>query len=138
MSSVIPWLTSGIVEVLLPSGSRIKGVLPSMRALQRRDLLEPALYPAATHFGDSEWVGDDPDRKRAVQAVLDRLVAAFPRQTRPPDSDVWTDVRLSGDDVTALPDRDRDLLEDIVLRLRTTDEVTTLSEQLLASDGEAT
>lgn len=135
--SVSAWLNSGITEVLLPSGNRIRGVLPSMRALQRRSLLDPTLTDAATHFGDTEWVGDDPARQQATQAVLDRLVAVFPRQSCAADSDAWTDVALTAEDVAGLPDRDRDVLEDIVLRLRTPAQVTTASEQLLATDEEA-
>ena len=129
------WQTAGIREVLLPSGWRVKGVLPSAQSLARRDKLPSHLFEAAAHLGDREWSKEPEHRALLVEFIM-LLMTSFPRETMAPDSDTWAPATMTPEDVATMEDLDVDLLEDLVLRLKTPDQVTAASEEIIRRKAE--
>lgn len=128
------WLTSGIVEVLLPSGWRVRGVLPMLRTLARMDLITPALLEVATRGLDREWLKEaaqDPERRAAIRGYMDALVSSFPREALPAGGSEWLPVTLTPADMATIDQRDLDLLEDVALRIVTPAEASRRAAILL-------
>ena len=125
------WTTAGLVEVTLPSGYRVKGVLPMLHTLLRADLLPTHLLEVALRGADPKWLAEsttDEDRAAKVREYMDVMIASFPRYVQAPDSEEWEPVTVKPENLPDMPQDDVDALEDIVFRLRT-------PEQLNAGEG---
>lgn len=130
---------AGLVEVDLPSGIRIRGVLPGIPELARHGLIPQDLRAAALHFADPAWMraeGESPEEAAKRQLEWRRLVrlqvARFPQ-----DIDVageWKPLGLTLEqriERIGTPEHpgtmdtlDVDVLEDLVLRYRTADQIS--------------
>lgn len=130
--------SGGLTEVTLPSGARVRGHLPTLGTLLRRDLLPRNLLATALKAADPTWLtaarAVDPEGAAAdARAYLAILVAAFPRQRWVgPGEDDWTAWRITPEALTddSLDELDVDVLENVVLRLVTPEEATAASREL--------
>jgi hypothetical protein len=133
------WQHSGVVEVLLPSGYRVRGVLPTLRDLARRDLLSGALLEVATRGADPAWISEEgktEEREAMRRAFTDELMAAFPREACKAGTDDWEPAVLTSADIENLSDHDQEMLERIVLRTLSVDDATRTSAVMLYGDPE--
>lgn len=137
----------GLTEVLLPSGARVRGHLPTLGTLLRRDLLPRDLVAVAMKAANPAWLqvarAVDPEEGAAAARYLAVLTAAFPRERWVgPDEDGWEPWRLTPADLVAdaVDESDVDAMENLVLRLMTPDELTLTSREILgittSDDGE--
>lgn len=131
-----------LTEVLLPTGARVRGHLPTLGTLLRRDLLPRDLLDVALKAADPAWLtvarAFDPDEERAkARAYLNVIVAAFPRQRCEPDGE-WAPWTLTPDNLTddSVDELEIDALENLVLRLITPAELTAASRALLGMSAE--
>jgi hypothetical protein len=121
---------------MLPSGTWVRGKLPTVGTLLRRGLLPRELVAVAARAADPGWlttarIMSDEDKDRAAE-FLALLVAAFPRERW--DGGAWVPVDL--DDIA---EEDIDRLETVALRVMTPGEVTADSRRRLGlpdDDGE--
>lgn len=123
--------TAGLTAVLLPSGYRVRGVVPSFQELARAGLLDIRVLAAAARLADAEWLkaSTDDAKEDNLRAVIDAKVAAFPRQALDPGSDTWQPVHLTVDDLPNIDQRDRDRLEELVMRVFTAEQITAAVER---------
>ena len=139
MSVVDELKQAGYREVVLPSGFRVRGVMPADRDLVRLRLV-PGDLQAAVLAGDAKAESGSPlsDEERAARVEIQRIAAAaFIRAVWDAESEAWVPCRLTADDLNSggMDPADVDALEDIVLYRRTPAEVTL---QALRSKGEET
>lgn len=134
-------------EVLLPTGARVRGHLPTLGTLLRRDLLPRHLLSVALKAANPAWLTAsralDEDTGRQAQEYLAVLVAAFPRERAEVGSDEWRPWTLTPESLTddSVDELEIDALENVVLRLVSPDELTAASRALLGmpeEPGEAT
>lgn len=123
--------TAGYTTVLLPSGYRVRGIVPSLAILAERDLLTREVVSAAASLAaikHREQI-DDPRTEQDLRVWVDALVMGFAHEAQDPGADEetgeWKPVRLTS--VAGLDQRDRMLLESLVLHQMTADEVTAAS-----------
>lgn len=115
-------------------------MLPTLSSLVRRGLLTPRLL-AAVAAAEDEGTSDeavaeqsvDPEKAKRNFDYLAVRVAAFVGEIRGPDSDEWEPITLAPEEVDVLPPDDQDLLEELVQRHLTPEQVTAIS---LAQSGE--
>lgn len=131
-----------LTEVLLPTGASVRGHLPTLGTLIRRDLLPRDLLDTALRAADPAWLtvarALDPDDGAAkARAYLGVLVAAFPRQRCEPDGE-WMPWRLTPENLTddSVDELEIDALENLVLRLITPAELTAASRALLGMSAD--
>jgi hypothetical protein len=120
------WQTAGLVEVGLPSGYRVRGVLPMLHTLTRADLLPTHLLEVALKGADPKWLAEadkDEGRAKRTREYMDVLIASFPREVQAPGTDEWEPVSLTPADFATMDQADIDALEDLVFRLRTPEQV---------------
>ena len=121
------WTKAGLTDAIpLPSGWRVRGVLPMLHTLIRRDLLPSHLLEVALRGADPKWLAEDePEGKRSDDSAdyIDALVAAFPRMVQAPDSDEWVPVALEAADLATMDQRDVDVMAGLVLRLKTPQDI---------------
>jgi hypothetical protein len=108
-----------------------------LRTLAQRDLLTPRIVEVALRLADPKWLADLPaddaetrrERQAQTREYIDALIATFIREQRAPDSDAWEPLDVDPADIAtgAIDEADLDALEDLVLRLRTADEITAAS-----------
>ncbi len=125
-------IAHGAVECLLPSGWRVRVVLPSLRHLVRHGILPTHLHEAALKGADPAWLSEPEhreERQARVGEYVSFLVAHSLRESCAPDGE-WRAESLTAADVLGMDELDLDLLEDLVLRERTADEVTARSRIL--------
>jgi hypothetical protein len=126
-----------LTELLLPSGARVRGHLPTLGTLLRRKLLPTDLLAIALKAANPAWLtaarAFDPEDGAQAQAYLAVLVAAFPRERCEPGSDAWQPWRITPDDLVndAVDELDIDALENVVLRIISPEECTAASRSLL-------
>jgi hypothetical protein len=131
-----------LTEVTLPSGARVRGHLPTLGTLLRRDLLPRDLLAIALKAANPAWLTAtralDPKDGAQAQAYLAVLVAAFPRERCEAGSDDWRPWRITPDDLVndAVDELDIDALENLVLRLVSPDELTAASRSILGLPDE--
>lgn len=119
-------LDRSLVEVTLPSGARVRGVLPTLGTLLRHELLPDDLLTAALKTADPSWlaaaraVGGE-ERNGAIR-YLAVLVAAFPREEFVDGA--WQPVTVTAEDILAgrLDEADVDAMENLCLRIATPDQ----------------
>lgn len=121
---------AGLVTVLLPSGYRLRGAIPSLAELAYRGLIDGRIQAAVARLASDKWLaGSKPaEQDERIQVYVDALVAGFPREALDPGGDPeagpWLPTSLVVEDLWKLDSRDRDRLEDLVMRVLTADEIT--------------
>lgn len=125
---------AGLTAVLLPSGFHVRGVIPGLDLLATRGLLDGRVLASVIKLADPKWLAQaEPiDQERDLRAYVDALVAGFPVDAQDPVSGEWEPVRLTVEGLVGLDQRDRVLLEDLVMRIRTVDEVSAIAESVIA------
>jgi hypothetical protein len=137
------WLTSGLFEVELPSGWRVRGRLPTAHDLATRGLLPDRLLEAALRGADPKWLlGEDltaeqrQERYRRRVEYLRFLVARSIREVcqdgewRPVEFEALVDALGNAERPPTIDDLDVDALEDVVLRIRTPQQVTDVARAI--------
>lgn len=130
-----------LTEVMLPTGARVRGHLPTLGTLLRRDLLPTELLGVALKSADPAWLtiarAFDPEEGQKARAYLGVLVAAFPRQRCEPDGE-WRPWTLTAANITddSVDELELDALENLVLRLVSPEELTAASRTLLGMDAD--
>lgn len=125
-----------LTEVLLPTGASVRGHLPTLGTLLRRDLLPRDLLAVALKSADPAWLtvarAFDPEEGAKARAYLNVLVAAFPRQRCEPDG-AWQPWTLTAANLTddSVDELELDALENLVLRIVSPEELTAASRALL-------
>lgn len=97
-----------------------------LHTLARADLLPTHLAEVALRGADPKWLAEPEHREeRAAKAreYMDVLIAAFPRQVCAPGSEEWAPVTMTTADIATMHQGDVDALEDLVLRIRTPEQV---------------
>lgn len=125
------------MDVTLPSGLRLRGLLPTLNTLARRGLLTSDLYDAVLQAeAKPEWLvsapsdGADAETKRRLWFALS---AAFPRERWEAGVWVpWTLTTLEFEDLVV--EEDKDALLALVMRAQTADEITQESLEILGSE----
>lgn len=122
--------SAGLTEVLLPSGFRVRGVIPGLTVLAQRGLLDDRVAAAAQRLADKAWLKDaEPSAfERDLRTYVDALVAGFAREALDPGAAEWAPTNLGVADLPNIDQRDRDLLEELVMHRKTADEVTALAQ----------
>ena len=125
---------AGLTTVLLPSGYRGRGVVPGLGILAERGLLDIRVRQAALRLAKPEWLAEpEAAQERDLRAYVDALVAGFPREAQDPGpGGDWKPVVLGIPDLDRIDQRDRGLLESLVMHVLTADEVTARAEAALA------
>lgn len=143
--------TAGFVEVTLPDAGRVRGNRPTLADLARQDLLPDSLRLVALHYADPSWfldTNEDADTlaQRAAQRVAATrlLVARFITHTWDDDAQAWVAYdRPMAERMALLPGPDSpggmsaldyDLLEDVVLGIRSGDEASAVTARILAGE----
>lgn len=125
----------GYTEVLLASGDRVRGVLPTPNELARLGLLPEHLARVAYALGDPKYLTteqQEPDFRERLAAYLLNLASSFPRERWDEAVDAWVPYRMTPEDVERIGDANvRDQLEDLVLRVATAREVSARSALIL-------
>lgn len=125
-----------LTEVMLPTGASVRGHLPTLGTLLRRDLLPRDLLDVALKAADPAWLtiarAFDPDEGKKARAYLGVLVAAFPRQRCEPGGE-WAPWTLTAESMTddSVDELELDALENLVLRIVSPEELTAASRALL-------
>jgi hypothetical protein len=140
--------TAGYVEVDLPDAGKVRGVRPTLPDLIRQGLLPDNLRTVALHFADPSWFVSDDDTPPDVLAQRSRehvetvhlLVARFITHTWDDDAGTWQPYdRPIEERLALLPSPtspggmsalDYDLLEDVVLGIRTGAEASGVTERI--------
>ena len=128
---------AGLTDVLLPSGYRVRGVIPDLYRLAQLGLLDGRVLAAATRLADEAWLDTSTpaEQERDIRAYVDAMIAAAAREALDPGADPatgeWKPTGLTAANLDGLDPRDRALLEDLVLHVRTAAEVSALSEQVI-------
>ncbi len=126
------WARIGLQEVELPSGIKVRGVLPNAVDLATRGLLPGYLrnvvfsLASAGEVKFSELSDDEADRFRSL---LRHMGARFVREVQGEDGE-WEPVELTGDELDSgtFPREDIAALEVIAGRQRTPEQVTAVSQ----------
>ncbi len=126
-------LTRGVTEVLLPSGWRVRGLLPTLGELIRRDALPTDLLEVALRRADPAWLVEavkDPEKDRALIRHMAILIAAYATEQWSEADEAWVPLRLReddfsiGDHIGILHPDDIDALEVIIRRQLTASAVS--------------
>ena len=129
------------MEVPLPSGYRVRGVIPGLAALAARDLLDTRAKQAVLRLAASRYVTEtEPETTDDWQTAIDAFVAGFPREALDPGAEEWLPVSLAVEDLPNLDQRDRHVLQLLVLRVSTPEDIEEAVEagewQVAEEDGE--
>ena len=133
--------------MLLPSGWRVRGELPSFATLSDRGMLDERVISAAARLReDPPKPRETTAEERDLQTYTDALVAGFCREAvdprirvdgaplDPDDPDSWGYVTLDPSDLSWIAPPDRRLLEFLVWHVYTASEVTAIAEATLAGE----
>ncbi len=126
--------TAGLTTVLLPSGYRVRGVIPGLAELVRSGLVDDRVRVAVIRLTDDKWLkaASEDAQEENLRVYVDALVAGFCREALDPGDDPeageWKPLELSVDDLAGMDQRDRDRLEDLVMRVFTAEQITTAVE----------
>ena len=129
MSSALDRLVlAGVDDVHLPSGSVIRGRLPTVEDLAIRDLIPQDLLAIAARFtnlADTDPMRMSDEEKVEWQRFVRMFVANYIRAVRN-DAGVFEPVAVSIDDTFTMDPRDIDELEYIVLGLKSAAQVSAI------------
>jgi len=124
--------TAGLTEVLLPSGYRVRGVVPGLAGLAKRGLLDTRAQAAVVRLAAREFleqaVEPQDDDIDDWQVAIDAFVAGFLREALDPGEDpetgTWKPTNLQPEELENIDQRDRTLLQMLVLRIQTAEDIT--------------
>lgn len=132
---------SGRVEVTLPApvphGLRLAGTLPSLGGLFRSGRMPTNLRAIALKAADPSWLiaaRNVPEAADQAEEYLRHLIASFPREAWNVETVAWEPFTLQPDDLRPdgwMDELSIDLLEDLVLHMRTADQITAMSREML-------
>jgi hypothetical protein len=113
----------------------VRGVVPDFAELARLGLVDQRVMLAVLALDRDDKPGDITSQSSAIDPLVDALVAGFPREaqdpgpdgTPAPDDGAWKSVHLTPAELWRLDPRDRARLEELVLLMRTADEITGLT-----------
>jgi hypothetical protein len=129
-SGLAAWKAAGEVEVELPSGTAVRGVLPTVGQLMLRgvfpDDLLPLVVAMRSEKGTLEAVGD-PERRKDMLRYWKVHIAGFIRELREPDG-TWKPTSVTVADIDLLPAADIAALWDLVARQNSPTEITARSQ----------
>ena len=122
------------VDVTLPSGLRVRGLLPTLNTLARRGLLTSDLYAAVLKAeADPEWLTSEPvaeAEREQKRRLWFSMAAAFPRDRWA--GDAWEPMAVTPSEVEdAMSEDDKDALLALVQRVATPAQVTAISLYVL-------
>jgi len=128
---VSDWLTSGLREVTLPSGHRVRGVLPTAERLIVQGTLPTELRAVAMRFAvgsvNPSELADKGETDILAQFLsFARVLAAEFVRDRWVD-DGWVPTKLTPADLDNIDPADVDALQVICLRHRTPEQITAAS-----------
>ena len=109
-----------------------------LHSLVQRGTIPRALLDVALQKAPPELLTADPDQPpgAAMREFTDLLIVAFPRSILAPGASEWEDVSMTLADMDTTDPRDIDAIEDLVLRLRTPEQVTAHSRKTLGLPDE--
>lgn len=125
------WAAAGRTTLLLPSGFRVRGVLPSPTEVIRRKLVPWQLRQAVQSMGGKKMSQLTEDQHAELVEARRWQASAFVQQIALPGSegeDGWEDVHLSVEDLGNLPPDDIEALDDLIMGVKTADMITAESE----------
>jgi hypothetical protein len=127
VSVIDAWAKGGLVEVILPSGLKIKGKLPLLQDMAVNGLADGTLISSVVALGDREASTYDEEERNTWVKWQRVQAAAYIREAFNPDTGEWEPAMVTPEMLAGSPPEDIDALEDIVLRRRTPGQVTAMS-----------
>ena len=122
-------LQAGQTEFLLPSGFRVRGVMPSPTEVIRRKLIPWQLRRAINSIGTGRKMSELSEDEHANLVEGRRYqAAALIKELQAPGSDEWEPVSFSIEELATLPPDDLEALDDLIMGIRTAEMITADSE----------
>ncbi len=133
---------SGLTEVELPAADgliHVRGILPTLGGLIRRDLVPTHLRDIAIRSAKPEWLSEvtaTPEGAEQAREFVALVVATFVRErwveSAGDEPGAWEPVTVTPADLDAgaFTDEALDLLQDLVLRIRTARQVSAIARLL--------
>ncbi|MBA2439582.1 MAG: hypothetical protein H0V50_02780 [Thermoleophilaceae bacterium] len=122
------WAKGGLVEVILPSGLRIKGKLPLTQEMVVRQLVDTQLISAVVALEERGVETYDDDERVTWLAWQRAKAAAYIREAYNPATEKWESAVVTPAMLgNGVPPDDVDALENIILRRETPAQVTARS-----------
>jgi hypothetical protein len=128
------WAASAVQTVVLPSGFRVRGVMPSPSEVVRRKIVPQALRRQVVALAPKLMSELDENEHAALVDARRYQTAAFVREMAPPgttDEDGWEPVTLSVEDLSGMPPADIEALDDLIMGVATAAMLTAASEAAL-------
>jgi hypothetical protein len=136
------WASAGLVELTLPSGFRVRGVLPAPSEVIRRKIVPGQLRAAVFAMSGKKLSELTEDEEAVLVDARRHQAAAFLREIYDEQRKKWEPLTVTVDDLAsgAYPPADIEALDDLVMGLRTPEQITAASEIALglrpATDGD--
>lgn len=134
MSVKDAWKASGLVTLTLPSGFRVRGVLPAPSEVVRRKIVPQALRQAVIPLGGRLMTELSEDEHAMLVDARRFQAAAFIKEMAAPGTtgdDGWEPVAVTKDELEAMPGRDVEALDDLIGGYATADVITARAEVAL-------
>jgi hypothetical protein len=128
------WAAAGVTTLTLPSGFRVRGIMPNPSEIIRRKIIPQGLRVAV--LGMQGRMMSDLDEDEHAQLIEARRyqIAAFVRAIAPPGTegdDGWEPITLTLDDLSDMPSADIERLDDLIGGYQTAEQITARSEYAL-------
>ena len=126
-SALDRWKTAGLVEVQLPSGFKVRGVLPTVEMLLLRGSVPGTLTEIALRFATTGVNLTDSDTETASKFMLfaREMAAGFVRDVWNDETSEWEPVTITAADFDGTFDQlDIDALEDLALRQKSAAQIS--------------
>jgi hypothetical protein len=124
------WEAAGRITVLLPSGFRVRGVMPSPTEIVRRRIVPWALRQATAAMGGSKMSDLSEDQHAQLVEARRFQLAAFLREIAAPGTegdDGFEAVEFTVDELGALPPNDLEALDDLIMGIKTAEQINAQS-----------
>lgn len=134
MSVKDAWAEAGRITVTLPSGFRVRGVLPSPSEVIRLKIVPQTLRREILGFESKMMNELSEDEHAAIVDGRRYQAAAFIRAMAPPGTtgdDGWEPVTLTKDELADMPPGDVEALDDLIGGYATAEMITVRSEVVL-------
>jgi hypothetical protein len=130
------WAEAGRTTLTLPSGFRVRGVMPSPSEVVRLKIIPQTLRRAVIGFTAGGRMLSELSEDEHAQLVDARRyqAAAFVREMAPPGTtgeEGWEAVTVTRDDLASMPPGDVERLDDLIGGYATAEMITTESEYAL-------